>query len=114
MINSTSPSTDDLNKSSSMINTFIIIGISTILLLMIYKLIKGKSGENKKNTILIIGPSQSGKTTFFYYLINNSEIQSVVSMQPNDIKSQKVSFLKNVYDIMDIPGQGIFNYFIFL
>ena len=57
---------------------------------------------------MIIGPSQSGKTTFFYYLIGNENQKTIMSMKPNELNDMKISFLNNKYDIIDYPGTGYY------
>ena len=60
--------------------------------------------------ILTIGIPGSGKTTFFYYLLGQKNIQTVISMQINKVQNfaSKVLSDINTYDIIDIPGTGYF------
>jgi signal recognition particle receptor subunit beta len=93
-------------------NTIILIIISTIIIFLLYKFIFNKNKTISKNSILIIGPSQSGKTTFFYYLIENPTIKTIMSMQINELKDYKIKYLQNKYTIIDVPGTGYFKEFI--
>ena len=70
---------------SPILNTIILIIISSIILYIIYKILFGRSKKVIRNTIMIIGPSQSGKTTFFYYLIGNENQKTIMSIQPNEL-----------------------------
>ena len=90
------------------LNTIILIIISSIILYIIYKILFGRSKSVIRNTIMIIGPSQSGKTTFFYYLIGNENQKTIMSMKPNELNDMKISFLNNKYDIIDYPGTGYY------
>ena len=93
-----------------LINTIIFITITTILLIIIYKLFFDKNKSQKKNSITIIGPSGSGKTTFFYYLLGHKETKTVASMQINKVENYGTELLSQIkkYDIIDIPGTGYF------
>ena len=93
-----------------LLNTVLIIIITTIILFIIYKLLFGKSKSGKKNSIMIIGPSGSGKTTLFYHLLGQKNIQTVVSMQINKVENYTSEILSNAssYDIIDVPGTGYF------
>jgi len=93
-----------------LLNTILIIIITTVILAVLYKLFFGKNKKVKKNTLMIIGPSCSGKTTFFYHLIGQKNIQTVISMQINKVENfaSKVLSDINTYDIIDIPGTGYF------
>ena len=59
---------------------------------------------------MIIGPSLSGKTTFFYYLLGQKNSKTVVSMQINKVENYSCELISNIntYNIMDIPGTGYF------
>jgi polynucleotide 5'-kinase involved in rRNA processing len=70
---------------SQILNTIILIIISSIILYILYKILFGRSKKVIRNTIMIIGPSQSGKTTFFYYLIGNENQKTIMSIQPNEL-----------------------------
>jgi signal recognition particle receptor subunit beta len=93
-------------------NTIIIILISTLLIFILYKFIFNKNKKITKNSILIIGPSESGKTTFFYYLIENPNIKTIMSMQINELKDHQIKFLNNKHTIIDVPGTGYYKDFI--
>ena len=93
---------------SPILNTIILIIISSIILYILYKILFGRSKKVIRNTIMIIGPSQSGKTTFFYYLIGNENQKTIMSMQPNELNDMKTPFLNNKYDIIDYPGTGYY------
>ena len=93
-------------------NTLIIIIISTLLIFLLYKFIFNKNKKISKNSILIIGPSESGKTTFFYYLIENPNIKTIMSMQINELKDHQIKFLQNKHTIIDVPGTGYYKDFI--
>ena len=97
------------SSSSSLIsNSFYLIGISTFAAFCVYKYIFRSKKQIKTNSIVIIGPSQSGKTSFFYYLLGKEKTETVVSMQMNEVDNFKSKFLKSSYDLIDIPGQGYF------
>ena len=91
-------------------NTVLIIIISTVILIILYKLLFDKNKKQKKNNITIIGPSNSGKTSFFYHLLGHKNCQTVVSMQINKVENYQCEMLSNIssYDIIDIPGTGYF------
>ena len=93
-----------------LLNTFLLILITTIILIILYKLFLDKNKKVKKNSIMIIGPSGSGKTTFFYYLFGHKNTQTVVSMQINKVENYATELLSNIntYDIIDFPGTGYF------
>ena len=93
---------------SSIINTIILIIISTIVLYIIYKYLFGHSKNLIRNTIMIIGPSQSGKTTFFYFLIGKENQKTIMSMEPNELLDCKSPHLNEKYDIIDYPGTGYY------
>ena len=92
------------------INTILVIVISTILLFLIYKFLFSKGTSKKRNTIMIIGPSLSGKTTFFYYLLGQKNSKTVISMQINKVENYSSELISkfNNYTLMDIPGTGYF------
>ena len=92
------------------INTILVITISTIVLILIFRCLFSKSSSKKRNTIMIIGPSLSGKTTFFYYLLGQKNSKTVVSMQINKVENYSCELISNIntYNIMDIPGTGYF------
>ena len=97
------------SSSSSLIsNSFYLIGISTFAAFCVYKYIFRSKKQIKTNSIVIIGPSQSEKTSFFYYLLGKEKTETVVSMQMNEVDNFKSKFLKSSYDLIDIPGQGYF------
>ena len=52
--------------------------VSTIALLIIYKCLFSKGNSKKRNNIMIIGPSLSGKTSFFYHLLGKKNAKTVV------------------------------------
>ena len=92
------------------INTMLLIIISTIILLLIFRFLFSKGKTNKRNTIMIIGPSLSGKTTFFYHLLGQKNSKTVVSMQINKVENYPCELISKInrYNIMDIPGTGYF------
>ena len=92
------------------INTILVITISTIILILIFRCLFSKSSSKKRNTIMIIGPSLSGKTTFFYHLLGQKNSKTVVSMQINKVENYPCELISNInnYNIMDIPGTGYF------
>ena len=92
------------------INTILVITISTIVLILIFRCLFSKSSSKKKNTIMVIGPSLSGKTTFFYHLLGQKNSKTVVSMQINKVENYSCELISNIntYNIMDIPGTGYF------
>ena len=92
------------------INTIIIIVVSTIALLIIYKCLFSKGNSKKRNNIMIIGPSLSGKTSFFYHLLGKKNAKTVVSMQINKVENYPCELISNVnkYTLMDIPGTGYY------
>ena len=92
------------------INTILVITISTIVLILIFRCLFSKSSSKKRNTIMIIGPSLSGKTTFFYHLLGQKNSKTVVSMQINKVENYSCEIISNIntYNIMDIPGTGYF------
>ena len=92
------------------INTILVITISTIVLILIFRCLFSKSSSKKRNTIMIIGPSLSGKTTFFYHLLGQKNSKTVVSMQINKVENYSCELISNIntYNIMDIPGTGYF------
>ena len=94
----------------TLLNTIILLAITTIFIIFIYKFFFNKNKKQKKNKIMIIGPSCSGKTTFFYYLLGHKNIQTVVSMQINKVLNFNSEMLSNnnPYDIIDVPGTGYF------
>ena len=59
---------------------------------------------------MIIGPSLSGKTSFFYHLLGQKDSKTVVSMQINKVENYSCELISNInrYTIMDIPGTGYF------
>ena len=79
-------------------------------MIFIYKLFFSKNKKAKKKSIMIIGPSCSGKTTFFYYLLGHKNTQTVVSMQINKVENYPTELISkiNKYDIIDVPGTGYF------
>jgi len=91
-------------------NTIILIIITSIILLIIFKLFLSKGKSAKRNSLIIIGPSGSGKTSFFYHLIGYKDIQTVVSIQINKVENYPSEILSKVkkFDIIDIPGTGYF------
>ena len=95
---------------STSINTILIITISTIILILIFRLLFSKGSSKKRNTIMIIGPSLSGKTSFFYHLLGQKDSKTVVSMQINKVENYSCELISNInrYTIMDIPGTGYF------
>ena len=95
---------------STSINTILVITISTILLILIFKCLFSKGSSKKKNIIMIIGPSLSGKTTFFYHLLGQKNPKTVVSMQINKVDNYPCNLISNInrYTILDIPGTGYF------
>lgn len=93
---------------SPLINTILILIITTIILIILYKLFVSKGNKVKKNSLMIIGPSLSGKTTFFYYLLGNKSVSTVVSMQINKTENFKNSNFNDSYDIIDVPGTGYY------
>ena len=92
------------------INTILVITISTIVLILIFRCLFSKSSSKRRNTIMIIGPSLSGKTTFFYHLLGQKNSKTVVSMQINKVENYSCELISNIntYNIMDIPGTGYF------
>ena len=92
------------------INTILVITISTIVLILIFRCLFSKSSSKRRNTIMIIGPSLSGKTTFFYHLLGQKNSKTVVSMQINKVENFSCELISNIntYNIMDIPGTGYF------
>ena len=92
------------------INTILVITISTIVLILIFRCLFSKSSSKKRNTIMIIGPSLSGKTTFFYHLLGQKNSKTVISMQINKVENYSCELISNInnYNIMDIPGTGYF------
>ena len=92
------------------INTILVITISTIVLILIFRCLFSKRSSKKRNTIMIIGPSLSGKTTFFYHLLGQKNSKTVVSMQINKVENYSCELISNIntYNIMDIPGTGYF------
>ena len=95
---------------STSINTILVITISTIILILIFRCLFSKGSSKKRNTIMIIGPSLSGKTTFFYHLLGQKNSKTVVSMQINKVDNYPCELISNInrYTIMDIPGTGYF------
>ena len=95
---------------STSINTILIITISTIILILIFRFLFSKGSSKKRNTIMIIGPSLSGKTSFFYHLLGQKDSKTVVSMQINKVENYSCELISNInrYTIMDIPGTGYF------
>ena len=95
---------------STSINTILVITISTIILILIFRCLFSKGSSKKRNTIMIIGPSLSGKTTFFYHLLGQKNPKTVVSMQINKVDNYPCELISNInrYTIMDIPGTGYF------
>lgn len=93
---------------SPLVNTVVILLITTIVLIILYKLFVNKGNKVKKNSLMIIGPSLSGKTTFFYYLLGNKTASTVVSMQINKTENFKSSIFTDSYDIIDVPGTGYY------
>ena len=93
-----------------LLNTIILIMISPIFLIAIYKFLLEKKKKKKKNSIMIIGPSGSGKTTFFYYLLGYKDTETVASMQINKIENYSTELLSSnsSYDIIDVPGTGYY------
>ena len=59
---------------------------------------------------MIIGPSLSGKTSFFYHLLGKKNAKTVVSMQINKVENYPCELISNVnkYTLMDIPGTGYY------
>ena len=92
------------------INTILVITISTIILILFFRCLFSNSSSKKRNTIMIIGPSLSGKTTFFYHLLGQKDSKTVVSMQINKVENYPCELISNInnYNIMDIPGTGYF------
>ena len=92
------------------INTILVITISTIVLILIFRCLFSKSSSKRRNTIMIIGPSLSGKTTFFYHLLGQKNSKTVVSMQINKVENYSCELISNIntYNIIDIPGTGYF------
>jgi len=92
------------------INTILVITISTIIFILFFRCLFSKSSSKKRNTIMIIGPSLSGKTTFFYHLLGQKDSKTVVSMQINKVENYPCELISNInnYNIMDIPGTGYF------
>lgn len=95
-------------SSLSLGNTAVLIIVSSIVIFFLYKFIFKSKSSSKRNSIVIIGPSQSGKTTFFYHLLGNDQANTVVSMRVNQIDNFKSQYFSKEYDIIDIPGQGFF------
>ena len=95
---------------STTINTIVVIIISTIILFLIFRCLFSKGSSKKRNTIMIIGPSLSGKTTFFYHLLGQKNSKTVISMQINRVENYSCELISNInsYTIMDIPGTGYF------
>lgn len=93
--------------SMGMTNTLFIIIVSTFVIFIIYKYFFGEKTK-QKNSIVIIGPSQSGKTSFFYYLLGKEKTETVVSMQINEVSNYQASAFKGKHNYIDIPGQGYF------
>jgi len=91
-------------------NTIIIVIITSIILLIIFKLFLSKGKSAKRNSLIIIGPSGSGKTSFFYHLMGYKDVQTVVSIQINKVENYPSEILSKVkkFDIIDIPGTGYF------
>ena len=91
-------------------NTIILIIITSIILLIIFKLFLSKGKSAKRNSLIIIGPSGSGKTSFFYHLMGYKDVQTVVSIQINKVENYPSEILSKVkkFDIIDIPGTGYF------
>ena len=92
------------------INTILVITITTVILILLFKCLFSKGGSKKRNTIMIIGPSLSGKTTFFYHLLGQTNSKTVVSMQINKVENYPCKLISNTnyYTLMDIPGTGYF------
>ena len=92
------------------INTILIIVITTIALIIVYKCLFSKGGSKKRNNIMIIGPSLSGKTSFFYHLLGKKNAKTVVSMQINKVENYPCELISNInkYALMDIPGTGYY------
>ena len=95
---------------SASINTILIITISTVILILLFRFLFSKGSSKKRNTIMIIGPSLSGKTSFFYHLLGQKDSKTVVSMQINKVENYPCELISNTnrYTIMDIPGTGYF------
>ena len=94
------------------LSTIYLIIFSSITILLFYKFILGGSKKPKKNALFIIGPSLSGKTSFFYHLVGKNNADTLMSMQINEIKNFKSGYFKRQYDIIDIPGTGYYRNYI--
>lgn len=85
-----------------------VVVVSTLLFLFSIRLLK----RPKSNTVVLTGPSKSGKTTLFYQLRDgSSHLGTVTSMEPNEgtfvlhSESSKKGKIKPVH-LVDVPGNA--------
>lgn len=93
---------------------YTITAILILLIVFISLKLKKSVNSSKKEEVIICGPSNTGKTQFFYQLISNKPQLSVASMIINsqlnvEIKKSKNSEdSKSIVKVSDIPGIGYF------
>lgn len=96
----------EIGKSSSFLTTVLFMVITSIIFYFIYKKFVNPSKNKKQNSIIIIGPGQSGKTSFFYYVSLFSFTIIALGKRPNrhsDINANKRSSIIS----KQIPSKGI-------
>lgn len=80
--------------------TLSVIGFTILLFLLLVLFRKGK----KKRTVLICGPSDSGKTLLFSQLVHGKQVETYTSMQENIGILDLSEARKKPVDVLDLPG----------
>ena len=84
----------------SIVITLSIIGFTVFLFLILTVFRRGK----KRRSILICGPSDSGKTLLFSQLVHGKQIDTYTSMQENFGILDLAESRKKPVDVLDLPG----------
>eukprot|EP00761_Pharyngomonas_kirbyi_P005705 gb/GECH01005710.1/.p1 GENE.gb/GECH01005710.1/~~gb/GECH01005710.1/.p1 ORF type:complete len:267 (+),score=55.47 gb/GECH01005710.1/:1-801(+) len=84
---------------------YVVLGSIIIVLLIIFTLILGSKKRNNRNTTLILGLTDSGKTAMYHQLKDGKLRKTYASMRTNEGTFPLKGFHEDTsYHIVDIPG----------
>ncbi|KAJ3712288.1 signal recognition particle receptor beta subunit-domain-containing protein [Lentinula raphanica] len=77
--------------------------LAAILTISVVLFISRRKSQSKRNLLLLVGPSDSGKTSIFSSLVYGHSIPAITSMQANS-SFINVEGKKDPIQVVDIPG----------
>ncbi|RIA89417.1 signal recognition particle receptor beta subunit-domain-containing protein [Glomus cerebriforme] len=94
-----------MDNSTFTLITWIILTILAIIIAIIFNVLKNRS---RKDTFLILGLADSGKTSFFIKLRDGKQVQTHTSMKENEgyinLENNGIPLTKVPIHFVDVPG----------